>query len=766
VTDITERKRLEEEVVLREQRLNAFFKSASAGLALLDANMRYVQINTTLAEMNGIPPEEHIGKSVAEVIPKIAPVLEPLLRKVLASGEAVLNLELQGETPSQQGVVRHWMESLFPVQGKDGTVEGVGAITVEITDRKRIEEGLMESERRFREMLENVDLIAMTLDRNGVITFCNERLLRTTGWERADLMGANWFTRVVPGNEELHKVFFEGLATDRMPAHHENAIRTRDGELREIAWSNTMLRDSAGNVVGTASIGEDVTDRKRAAERIREQADMLDRAHDAIIVRGFADERITFWSKGAETAYGWTVEEAIGRELGALIAIDPETLAESRTKLLANEEWRGETRHKAKDGRELLMLTRASLVRNAAGEPVSVLSINSDITAEKQMEAQFLRAQRMESIGTLASGVAHDLNNILSPIMMSVPLLRCDLSEAERMEIIDTIEVSADRGAQIVKQVLTFGRGLQGERHPLPISDVVRELMRIIHDTIPKDIEILQTLEPNLLPVLGDVTQLIQVLLNLCVNARDAMPTGGKLRLRVANADIDASYASMIADANPGIYLLIEVSDTGSGIPPEIVERIFDPFFTTKEIGKGTGLGLSTVLGIVKSHGGFLNVLTQAGRGTTFQVYLPALLETETAAAEPAREALPMGNGELILVADDEPTIREAARRVLETAGYRAVLAADGTEALVAYVKNADRVALVLTDLMMPSMDGRALIRALRSLAPKLPIVASTGLGEDMQKSGLSECNVELVLQKPYHSDSLLRTIHQALRQK
>jgi PAS domain S-box-containing protein len=386
-----------------------------------------------------------------------------------------------------------------------------------------------------------------------------------------------------------------------------------------------------------------------------------------------------------------------------------------------------------------------------------------DITERKKLEQQFLRAQRMESIGTLASGVAHDLNNILSPIMMSVAVLRMGITDEEREGIIDTIEMSADRGAQIVKQVLTFGRGLDGEKHPLQIEMLIKDIVKIMRGTFPKDIAIETEAGTELWLVLGDATQLHQVLLNLCVNARDAMPGGGRLRLSAANLDIDASYASMLPESVPGPYVLLEVADTGGGIPPEIQELIFDPFFTTKGIGKGTGLGLSTVHGIVKNHGGFIKVASEPGKGTVFRIYLPAAPDQDAETADASSAALPRGNGELVLVVDDETAITTSAKNVLGSLGYRVLLANDGTEAMALFAQKLNSIALVITDIMMPHMGGVAMARALRKMKPGIPVIASTGLGEKAHISELKEMGIETILSKPYNAETLLRTIHGVL---
>ena len=463
---------------------------------------------------------------------------------------------------------------------------------------------------------------------------------------------------------------------------------------------------------------------------------------------------------------GYTAAEVIGQNPNILKSgkTSDVTYEEMWRTIRAGDEWHGEFHNRRKNGELFWEHASISGIRDESGTITHFVAVKEDITERKKLEAQLLRAQRMESIGTLASGLAHDLNNILAPIMMSVPVLRMEMSAEARERIIATIEMSAERGAQIIRLVLAFGRGLEGERRPRKVGALIEEIMKIMGETFPKNLKIEGSIGPALWPVIADATQLHQVLLNLCVNARDAMPDGGTLRLSAANLDLDASYASMIHEATtPGPHVLIEVSDTGSGIPPEIIERIFDPFFTTKEVGKGTGLGLSTVHGIVKSHGGFIHVDTQPGKGTTFQVWLPAAPDHEAAPTDASHLTVPEGHGELVLVVDDEEAVRGAAQTVLEIHGYRVLQAADGTEALAVFAQNSASIAIVLTDLMMPLMDGMALIQALRTMQPAMPIIASTGLGGKARMAGLKAMQVEAVLSKPYRADALLRTIHEAL---
>lgn len=526
---------------------------------------------------------------------------------------------------------------------------------------------------------------------------------------------------------------------------------TRLGEAVKNALAEKRLRD----------------ERKKSEDLSRELADIIHRAHDAIIIRDFATDRITTWNTGAEHLYGWSRSEALGRPLGELIFDELDTRATLLESLLANGDFHGEIKHRTKDGREVIVRTRASLIRKDDGTPRSVLGINTDITEQKKLETHLLRAQRLESIGTLASGVAHDLNNILAPILMGAAVLHRTAMAQEDEAILSTIETCAQRGADIVKQVLTFARGAEGERLILQAAPLIKDVAKIAEETFPKKIAIRTSYSDSLWSIAGDPTQLHQVLLNLCVNARDAMPAGGTLSLTAANFPVDEHYASMTPDAKPGPHLRFEVTDTGMGIPPQNMGKIFDPFFTTKAVGHGTGLGLSSVIGIVKSHGGFMSVYSEIGRGTTFKIYFPAnmnVLETLKEAAEPV---LPMAEGELLLLVDDEKAILQVAKTLLEGQGYRVLTAEDAPEALAIFAMRKDEIQLILTDLAMPLMDGITLIRTLQKMKPDVRVIASTGRGGQEQHAyELESLNVGACLTKPYNKTKLLKTLYDALNHK
>ena len=513
------------------------------------------------------------------------------------------------------------------------------------------------------------------------------------------------------------------------------------------------------------AIRYEITQRKLGEERISQQASLLDKAQDAILVCDL-NYQILYWNKGAERIYGFVAEDAFGRGLSDLLcADDPEHIRHAREGLERSDEWKSESRHTTSTGDKIFVMSRWTLVRNDKGEPDYYFITNTDITEQKRTEEHLFRAQRMESIGTLAGGIAHDLNNILSPIMMAGDMLQLNGPDDDSARWLAMIKENAERGADLVKQVLTFARGMSGERISVQLKHIVKDLVGVLNETLPKSISLKYEIKPDLWTILADPTQMHQVLMNVCVNARDAMPSGGTLTIKAKNVSIDENYARMNIDAEAGNYVLLTVADTGTGMTAEIAKRIFDPFFTTKEIGEGTGLGLATTLTIVKSHGGFINVYSEPRKGTRFSIYLPSAEDAmETASAEP-KDILPRGNGELILVVDDEENIRSVAEATLTKFGYRTLTAVDGTDALAVYSQHTAEVAAVLTDMAMPYMDGAALVRALKKMDPEIKIVAMSGLTSEGTTAELTSLKVNAFLSKPFSAETLLKTFSDVFSQ-
>jgi PAS domain S-box-containing protein len=427
--------------------------------------------------------------------------------------------------------------------------------------------------------------------------------------------------------------------------------------------------------------------------------------------------------------------------------------------------WNTEYRIRHKGGHYLWVEDHRRLVRNAEDKPTDIVVVWTNITERKQTQNQVLRAQRLESIGTLACGVAHDVNNALVPIMISTELLRLEFPNLASKHL-KVIETSAKRGANMVKQLLTFVKGAEGERLHVQPQHLLKEVEKLIKATFPSNIELHTIRAKDLRAILGDTTQLQQVLVNLCVNARDAMPDGGTLTLKVESIEIDAAVASAIAEAKPGRYVAWSVTDTGAGIPLEILDRIFEPFFSTKGPDKGTGLGLSTVIGIVKSHGGFLQVSSTLGLGTTFIMYLP------TARLDRADVSLPSkidmnfrGNGETVLVVEDKTALRNALRTMLTKLNFKVLTASDGAAALIQVAENQAKLRVVITDLHMPNMDGLALMRVLKAKLPQAAIIVASGKTNALATGEFKKLGINAQLEKPFTLEKLVATLKKVFRQ-
>lgn len=507
----------------------------------------------------------------------------------------------------------------------------------------------------------------------------------------------------------------------------------------------------------------DVTERRKAEQQLQDQAALLVIVPDAIIMREL-NGKVIYWNSGATKMYGWTASEAIGKSVLDLISNREGTSFFEMQKILVEKgEWAGEFTQFTKEKQKILVQSRWKLVRNADGEPTSVLVTNTDITEKRNLEQQFLRAQRLESIGTLASGIAHDLNNILTPVVLGMELVKTRLDDEAGRQRIDSIIGIVKRGSGLISQVLDFARGTKGENVPINPKYIVAEIAKVIRETFPRNIDININITKDDITVIGDGTQIHQVLMNLCINARDAMQNGGKLDIEVMLQVTDDSIVRQNINAKIGKYVVITVRDSGEGIPAEIRDRIFDPFFTTKAEGKGTGLGLATVFTIVKNHGGFINVYSEVGTGTSFKIYIPAHISSDTKELEEEYSPRMAGKQEVILVVDDEELIRTITSAILVENGYVVITAENGAKAIEIYREKFTEIAMILTDVMMPVMNGVELIEIVRGINPDARIVAASGLMQGDIAAKLTMAKVTARLSKPFTADKLLSAVHQAL---
>jgi PAS domain S-box-containing protein len=684
---------------------------------------------------------------------------------------SAFNQQLQGEQLKEEyriikpnGELRWIFDRNFHVYDEGGQLLRYVGVATDITSRKLAEIELREMSTALSNAVEGIS----HLDCQGRYLMVNQAYANVVGYTSEEMVGMEWEQTVHPQDIEMMTAAYQQmLSVGKVEAEARGICK--DGSIFYKQLVMIASYDEQQRLTGHYCFMKDISDRKyaeaerkKAEQKIQQQAALLDIASDAIFVRDL-EHNILFWNSGAERLYGWTAAEAMNNKAIKLFCrkIVPQIEQILQT-VLESGSWQGELQKSTKSGQEVIVSSRMTLVRDEAGQPKSILIVDTDITEKKQLEAQFYRAQRLESLGTLASGIAHDINNILTPILGFAQLLPRqlpDLNEQNR-RLLKIMTDNAKRGAELVKQILLFSRGEPEKPVFVQLKYLIKEIERIIKETFPKSIEINcdRSLQAENWTVLADPTQIYQVLMNLCVNARDAMPNGGKLTIAAENRFFDQNYARINLEAKVGNYVVITVSDTGCGIPREIQERIFEPFFTTKESGKGTGLGLATVIGIVQNHGGFVKVESEMGKGSQFQVCLPAI--DIKATQENSDSQIVKGNGELILVVDDEAPILEITKASLLNYNYQVLTTCDGQEAFSVYTQHQEKIAVVLMDMQMPTMSGLNTIRLFRQINPSLKVIATSGLTSNRQLLADSEIEIQAFLSKPYTIERLLDTIH------
>ena len=749
--------------------LSRALESVADGVLIIDPHQPdypIIYANPAFSRITGYGLDEIIGRNCRflQGVDTDKKVVAQIKRAVAQRQEiqaTLLNYRKDGQP--------FWNEvKISPVYSEAGDLLYFVGTQTDITSRKQAEEEMQQGQTFLNSIVENIPHTICVKDANKLkIVSINKAGAELLGFDKKEIIGKtdyDFFTKEVADLYTSKER--EVLSSKKIIDIPEEVIKINSTS-RVLHIKKIPILDAAGIPQYLLGIAEDIRerqnalrDRKLAEEQIREQATLIDKSQDAIFVLDTQD-CIRFWNPTAQRLYGWNKEELVGCCWELLFKDSPQ-LKQARKSVLETGEWQGELVQLTKDGKEIIVESQWTLVRDVAEQPKSILIVNSDITEKKQLEAQILRAQRMESIGTLAGGMAHDLNNILTPILTSVQILQMVITDDRSQRLLDLLETNTKRGANIIKQVLSFARGAEGEMAVIQIVDLIEEVEKIIKETFAKSIAIYTNIPTtNLWHISGDATQLEQVLLNLCVNARDAMRAGGILNISAENIEIDEQYARMNIEAKIGRYVVITVADTGIGIPPEIIDRIFEPFFTTKEVGKGSGLGLSTVMGIIKGHRGFINVYSVVG-DTKFKIYLPAL-ETEKTEVGNSGEETIAGNGELILVVDDEVLICEVTKTSLEAYNYRVITANDGLEAIALYAQQKDSISAVLVDMMMPCMDGLTTIRTLQKINPEVKVIATSGLLPNVMSSDVENAGVKSFLSKPYTGEQLLKLLHKVL---
>ncbi len=651
-----------------------------------------------------------------------------------------------------------------PTTDSAGAIVAANGAIWDVTDATAARERAAILQQRLDLTLNSLSDGLILLDDAWRLAYANDRAEELIGRPFAEIQGHSlWEAFPELADTEL-EVAYQRTAREQI----RTTVRTAGtGPATGRFFDVTAYPTATGIALYIRDVTEDERARHemvKAQRRITDQAALIDASRDAIIVRSL-DGIVHYWNRSAETLYGATSDEAIGRQLRDLVCIDAEVFAEAIAVTLRDGYWSEELPCTTRDGRSLIIDCRWQLLRGEDGAPDRIFSVDTDVTSWRREENLRTRAKRMESLGTFAGGIAHDLNNVLTPILMSIQLLESTESDPDRLELLGTMESASKRGADMIRQVLAFARGVEGRRDRVAIDALLVELQRFAADSLPAAIRFTAEVDDDLPDTVGDPTQLIQVLMNLVTNARDAMPEGGELRVTASTLLLEDSFSTEAFQAEPGAHIIIDVVDTGHGMTRETTEKIFEPFYTTKSVGKGTGLGLASSLAIVRSHGGTIRVYSEPERGTRFSVILPIADGSERSSAQPRvpTRALPRGRGELVLVVDDDPTIRLITARTLETYDYRTLVAEHGRAAIDLVEAPGASVDLVLTDMMMPVMDGAATTAYLEEHHPGIPVIAASGLTSAGGAARSAGMGVAAFLPKPYTTSLLLTTIRDVL---
>ena len=772
--DISERKRANDMLGESQRLTEGILNAIPVRVFWKDVNLVYMGCNAVFAHDAGFAdPKDIIGKDDYQIgWHDQAELYRGVDRQIIESGCPRFLFEEPQTTP--EGKHLTLLSSKIPLRNSKGEICGILGTYMDITEIKRAEVSLRQSEERTRKLSSIVetspDFIGFT-SLDGRAEYVNPEGRKMIGLDQEESVSASMIL------DYVHETDRERFQNQVLPQLFRDGYW--DGEtifrnFRTGAALPTWQRIFFITELGTnrrqsiATTVCDITERKKGEEHLKLISSALQVAANAIVITD-GNGMIEWINNAFTTLTGYSVLEAVDKKTNLLKSgkHDEEFYRNLWGTVSAGKVWHGEMTNRRKDGTLYTEEMTITPIKDSQGGITHFIAIKQDITARRLLEAKFLRAQRMESVGTLAGGIAHDLNNVLGPILMIAETLKSQVTDVQGRKWLQVLEDSAQHGADLVKQVLAFARGVEGKRISLNPVHILNEIQDMIRDTFPKNITFSYNPHRGVWTVEGDPTQLHQVFTNLCVNARDAMPNGGTLKVTIENVVLDQMYADMNPEAKPGDYVMVTVADTGSGIPVDIQNKIFEPFFTTKEIDKGTGLGLATTMGILRSHGGFIRVYSEMGKGATFKVYLPANAASKGEVdVDVGKTPLPRGNGELVLVVDDEERMRIVVQGTLEQFGYRVLLAANGAEAVALYAQKREQIAIVLTDMAMPVMDGPATIVALKSMNPNLKIIGSSGLPSDGDVAKAKVEGVKHFVPKPYTAETLLKIFEEALREE
>jgi PAS domain S-box-containing protein len=741
-----------------EQLYRAIGEAAPGFLWVVDASGRFLYVNRTWEEYTGsnLPDLNENGWDRFNHPSEVARVQE----RWTAAMERGDQFEMDLRYRRHDGVYRWMLARVVPLRGPDG-VEGWVGTSVDIHDLKLAQEELRLREQELQDFLENASVAIHWVGPDGSILRANQAELDLLGYRQDEYLGRN--IREFHVDQAAIEDILARLTRGEVLHDYPARLRHKDASVKDVLIDSSVYFRN-GEFIHTRCFTRDITQQRAAEQATRELASIVTSSTDAIVGKTL-DGEVTSWNAAAERIFGYTAEEMIGSSILRLI---PEELHDAERSLLERvRQGRpvhlSETERIRRDGRRIHISQSVSPIRDATGQVIGASSIKRDVTERKLIEERLRQAQRMDSVGQLAGGIAHEANNMMSVVLgcADYVLQRPDISDPVRQDV-DQIWRAAKRTAGITQQLLAFSRRQMLQPQVLDLNDTVRGLEPILARALGESRAVRMHLAPTLGPVRADPGQLEQVLINLTLNARDAMGEGGRLTIETMSVALDETYAAAkpVESIEPGEYAALVVTDTGHGMDRDTLSRVFEPFFTTKPVGQGTGLGLSTVYGIVKQSGGFIWAYSEPGLGTTFKLYFPLVSSTSSVPSD--SEPPPAGRSEeVVLIAEDEPMVRSIMARTLRDCGYTVLEAANGQEALQLLESEPRPISLIVADVVMPGMGGQEMARRVTKGSSEVPVLFTSGYtGLDVVSRGLLEPGREF-LQKPLAPETLARKVRE-----
>ena len=764
--DIHERRQAEEQLREQAERMRGMLETASDAIITINERGAIELVNASTEYLFGYTAGELLGNNIRILMTSADRAQhDNHLQRYLDSGES----RIMGTTRKLQA--RRKDGSIFPVRLTVSEVRLADrriftGFIQDITSEEQARLALEASEKRFSAVARTTTDVIWELNPDTGKMWWSEGLEKAFGYAPEDVENhASWVVkRIHPEDRERVLATLEKAIKEQAEWHESYRFLHSDGHYAEVIDNAYVITGDDGRPSHMVGGMKDITLQRQSQLKLAEQARLLDKAHDAIFVISM-DGIVTYWNQGAERIYGWQTEDMLGASVADRLFPDKGNWEQIMQQLLKDDVWEGQSKHQRADGRHRQMQSHLTLVRDDDHQPVSILAINADVSEKLELEEQLRQAQRMESIGQLTGGVAHDFNNLLTVILGNAELLSDALDSNQNLKpLADMVQSAAHRGADLTRQMLAFARRQALEPQTVNVSRLVRAMRPMLERSMPEHIEIDITESPNPWPARIDPTQLESALLNLVLNARDAMPAGGQLTISVRNQVIDDQFARLHSGLQPGDYLALSVTDSGHGIPPEHMDNLFEPFFTTKETGKGTGLGLAMVYGFIKQSNGHVSVESEVDTGTTVRLYLPRatnLHQSPQRAFE--NEGEPTGT-ERILLVEDDPLVRKHVSHLVRQLGYQVSTAADGEEALTLIDHGNTTFDLLFTDVIMPGqLRGPDLAREIRKIQPDIRILFTSGYPEDAITTETEQDEDFHLLQKPYQKAELAQRIREIL---